>query len=234
MGPTRTYHDLLEAFGQDGCAVCRLAARSVSSFLSSISNEGGLTDPEVRDRIRAAHGFCNEHAHQWLREQHLLGTAILYEDLLDHLATELQALRFQKRGRLGNPFTARERTPVALAAHQECAACRSLADTEQRMIAAVLSGLRAEEFRTAYEHSRGLCVPHLRVALAEAPDEDLFATLTDLAVARHKALAEQLREIIRRHDYRYSEEPSGEERGAAARAVRQVVGEQGIRGMDHG
>ncbi len=234
MGPTRTYHDLLEAFGQDGCAVCRLAARSVSSFLSSISNEGGLTDPEVRDRIRASHGFCNEHAHQWRREQHLLGTAILYEDLLDHLATELQALRFQKRGRLGNPFAARERARVALAAHRECAACRLLADTEQRMVAAVLSGLRAEEFRAAYARSGGLCVPHLRVALAEAPDEDLFATLADLAVARHKALAEQLREIIRRHDYRHNEEPSGAERGAAARAVRHTVGERGIRGMDHG
>lgn len=234
MGPTRTYHDLIDAFGQEGCAVCRLAARGVSGLLSSISNEGGLTDPEVRDRIRASHGFCNEHAHQWLREQHLLGTALLYEDIVDHLATELSTMRFQKRGRLGNPFVGREHGTTALAPHQECAACRALADGEQRAIAAMLSGLMAEEFRQAYARSGGLCVPHLRIALAEAPDEHLFTTLVDLAVARHRALAEQLREIIRRHDYRYTNEPSGEERGAATRAVRHTVGERGIRGMEHG
>lgn len=232
MGRTRTHHDLLNAFQQEGCPVCRLVLRGVSAYLSSVSNEGGLTDPDVRDRIRASHGFCNEHSHQWLREQHLLGTAILYEDVLTHLASELKGLQFQRRGLLsgflGNPFGAHDRSLSALDPHQECSACRSRADLEERVVAALLAGIETAEFREAYANSGSLCLPHLRLALASARDERSFDTLIGIVLARHETLIGQLREIIRRHDYRYSAEPSGEERGAAARAVRHVVGERGL------
>jgi hypothetical protein len=62
-----------------------------------------------------------------------------------------------------------------------------------------------------------------------ASDESTFRTLIEAAVAQHEALGAHLREIIRLHDYRYSHEPSGDERGADARAVRHVVGEPGVR-----
>ena len=64
-----------------------------------------------------------------------------------------------------------------------------------------------------------------------ASDESTFRTLIETAVAQHEELGTHLREIIRLHDYRYSHEPSGDERGAEARAVRHVVGEPGMRGV---
>ncbi len=235
--PSRTsiYHDLLDAFQQAGCPVCRLALGAVRAYLDSISREGGLTDLEIRTRLRESHAFCPVHAHQWLESQHVLGTAILYEDVLSHLTAELQELRFRKRGFLAGAAPllggGGSRTVDALEPHRPCPACELLARAEARSVDVLLEHVRQAEFRDAYARSGGVCLPHLRPALSAAQDESAFRTLIEAAVTRHEALGAHLREIIRLHDYRYSHEPSGEERGADARAVRHVVGEPGVRGV---
>jgi hypothetical protein len=237
MNRTKTHDDLLEAFGREGCPVCSLALRSVEAYLDSVSHEGGVTDPEVRDRIRESHGFCNEHAYLWLQGQHILGTAIIYEDVLNHLAGELRSLHFEKRGWLSGvpalPGLGGKggRDLEALAPHRECLACRSLAEAEGLITDVLLESLREPEFGRAYAASPGLCLPHLRSALGSARQEGAFKLLQEAALARHEALGRELREIIRHHDYRFSREPWGEERGAERRAVRHAVGERGIRGL---
>ncbi|MDQ3328961.1 MAG: DUF6062 family protein [Chloroflexota bacterium] len=234
--PSRTsiYHDLLDAFAQEGCPVCRLALGNVRGYLDSISREGGLTDLEIRTRLRESHAFCAGHALQWLESQHLLGTAILYEDLIIHLTGELKTLRHAKRGFLAAAaplLGGGGRKADALEQHRACPACGVLTRAEARINDVLLEHLREEGFREEYARSGGVCLPHLRIALAAAPDEPSFRTLIEVAVARNEALVAHLREIIRLHDYRYSREPSGDERGADARAVRHVVGEPGVRGL---
>lgn len=233
---TRTHDDLLDAFREEGCPVCRLALRDVRGYLRAISVEGGITDPEIRLRLRASHAFCNEHAYLWLEQRHLLGTAVIYDDVLTHLGEELRGLRFEQRGLLRGVSSLLHlgggrdggRELEELAAHEECPACRALALSEEMGIDVLLEGLGRPEFGEAYGASGGLCLPHLRTALIAARDEETFGALIAAAAARHDALHAQLREIIRKHDYRYSHEPVGEERGADERAVRHAVGERGI------
>lgn len=234
--PSRTsiYHDLLDAFRQDGCPVCRLALGNVRAYLDSISREGGLTDLEIRTLLRESHGYCAGHAHQWLESQHLLGTAILYEDVLSHLTGELKNLRFGKRGFLSSAapiLGGSGRKLDALDPHRACPACEVLSRAEAKAIDVLLEHLREAGFREEYALSGGVCFPHLCSALSVAPDEAGFRTLIEVAVAQHEALGAHLREIIRLHDYRYSHEPAGDERGADARAVRHVAGERGVRGL---
>ena len=234
--PSRTsiYHDLLDAFAQEGCPVCRLALGNVRGYLDSISREGGLTDLEIRTRLRESHAFCAGHAHQWLESQHLLGTAILYEDLLDHLTGELKTLRYRKRGFLAGAaplLGGGGRKVDALEPHRSCPACEVLTRAEERGIDVFLEHLREDGFREEYAQSGGVCLPHCQTALVAAPDEPTFRTLIEVAIARNGALVTHLREIIRLHDYRYNREPSGDERGADARAVCHVVGEPGLRGL---
>ena len=77
-----TSFEVREALGQDGCPVCRLAVRSVGRWLASVAYDQ-INDIELRNTLRAARGFCNVHAHRWLREvRGVLGTAILYQDFL--------------------------------------------------------------------------------------------------------------------------------------------------------
>jgi hypothetical protein len=76
------YFDLLDAFREPGCALCRLATRSAARFLDVLSYEN-VNDYEVREWLRQARGFCTVHAWQWVDDvRDGLGTAIIYRDIL--------------------------------------------------------------------------------------------------------------------------------------------------------
>ena len=233
---TRTYDDLVEALGEEGCPMCRLALRGVERSMDAFVQQGGVTDIPLRARLRESHGYCNEHAHAWLGREHVLGTAIIYEDVLGHLSAEFARLAFRRRGLparaasllSGVRGSEAARAPEPLAPHRECPACRILSDVEAAALDALHEGLRRPEFAQAYAASDGLCLPHLRAALAGARDEDGFGALVRAALARNELLRGRLREVMRKHDYRYAHEPVGEERGSPALAVRHAAGERGI------
>jgi hypothetical protein len=93
------------------------------------------------------------------------------------------------------------------------------------LITTLVEGLRGEDgLLQAYRASEGLCLPHLRQALSMARDPDVAAVLVDTQCAIWEKLEGHLSEIIRKFDYRYREEPRGEETGAAARAVAALSG----------
>jgi hypothetical protein len=232
MTQTRTYFDLLDAFGQDGCPVCRLALAGVQHSFESI-NYDGVNDLGFRQQTRAAHGFCNRHAYQWLQTAHILGTALIYDQLLTDTTEVLERMRFRKASILSRVVFAWRRRGArtdanALMPGGICPICMLLAEQERTLISTLVDALHEKPFRHAYAQSAGLCLPHLRRALAAAPDETAFSMLRDVAIRDQERLHEHLREIIRKHDYRYRNEPSGEEVGAAARAVAHVAAAQGI------
>lgn len=233
MDRTVSYYDLIEAFAKEGCPVCRLGLAAVHRYLEAVNYESA-GDPGIRGQLRASLGFCNVHAHQWLGLAHVLGTAAIYVDVLTQLAADLQALSFHSHTLLAgvaalfDPRADRGSDPGLLVPTGQCPACQNWATTEEMVIRTLLSTLLEPAFREAYAGSAGMCLPHLRHALTEAGDEATFAMLRDAAAAQEQRLLTQLREIIRRSDYRFVDEPVGAERGAAERAVYHVVGAPGI------
>lgn len=109
-----------------------------------------------------------------------------------------------------------------------CPACTVLVNTENMLIKTLMQALSHTAFRDAYVASPGLCIPHLRMAFATSSTLEAFATVRDHAIRAEETLLAQLAEIIRKHDYRYQHEPTGAEKGAAARAVAHVAGTQGV------
>ncbi|MBV9583103.1 MAG: hypothetical protein JO057_31335 [Chloroflexi bacterium] len=86
-----TAFEVREALSERGCAVCRLALRSVGRLLRSVAYEQ-VNDISLRSALRTRGGFCNAHAHAWLREAHsVLGTALIYKDVLEAALRELEA-----------------------------------------------------------------------------------------------------------------------------------------------
>ena len=84
MTPPRdtTVFEVQEALKEPGCAVCRLASRSVGRLIQTVAYDQ-VNDIALRGELRAAHGFCNQHAYRWLREaRNVLGTAIIYRELI--------------------------------------------------------------------------------------------------------------------------------------------------------
>ena len=106
-----------------------------------------------------------------------------------------------------------------------CPACVVHADSEKMLLGALRSGFTDPAFRDAFTRSSGLCLPHLRPALAQAPDDATFTILRAAALAHEETLLAHLQEVIRKHDYRFTEELAGDERGAGPRAIHHIAGE---------
>ncbi len=231
---TQGNHDLFDAFTQTGCPVCTVAQLSVDRYVSS-TNYDSVSDPEIRKHFEASQGFCNLHAHQWLQAAFILGTANIYRDVLLVTSNDLQ-----KRSFAGNPLSQRVGSLLGrqksgatgsgslIRPSEMCPACVVMQETESRLLTTLLKGLPDPAFRDAYAGSDGLCVPHLRVALASASRQDVFDNLKERAVQTQQTLIAQLEETIRKHDYRFRHEEAGEEKGSAARAVAHVAGANGI------
>ena len=83
------YHDLLRVLKPDdetshqGCPICQLVTESVARYLDDLIFFSAVK-PDTRAEIRAARGFCNEHANQLAQLTGKgLGVALIHEDIID-------------------------------------------------------------------------------------------------------------------------------------------------------
>jgi hypothetical protein len=109
-----------------------LAVRSVGRLTQSVAYEH-VNDPGLRKQLRAARGFCNEHAYRWQCEAHsVLGTALIYRNVL-HAVIDAVGARHENsgqrngllRGLLGSASVSNGREGL-------CPACRIQAEAEAR------------------------------------------------------------------------------------------------------
>jgi hypothetical protein len=233
---TQGNHDLFDAFAESGCPICILALRAVSRYMGA-TNYDSLGDPAIRKQFEASMGFCNRHAHRWLEEAFILGTAQMYRDVLLNIRSEVHARSWRGAGlarRVGSLLGARKGDAAAddpsLRPTAACPACAIHDETESRLLKTLLKGLAEPQFQEAFAQSDGLCLPHLRRALRNAPRQETFDALRERALQTEELLLSHLEETIRKHDYRYSHEPPGEEKGSPARAVAHVAGQDGALG----
>lgn len=231
---TSLYFDLLDAFTEADCPVCRLSLRAVQRYLASLSYEY-INDPGERAQLRAARGFCNRHAWQWWDEQHdRLGTAIIYLDVLTTVGRLLEqavAARSRRRGTVTSTLwlgSNSDAHPAArLLPEGRCPACRQQAEAEARLLDTLLAHLEAPDFRAAYETSAGLCLPHLVQAIARGRGPAVTA-LVALARTRLAGLRAELEEYLRKQRHEHRHEPRGAEQTAPRRAVLATAGAPGV------
>ena len=204
--------EVVEALREPGCAVCGLSLRSVARLLQTISYEQ-VNDPALRAELRKARGFCNAHAHQWLREARgQLGTALIYRDLLQATLRDLE-----------------QRAPSRSAG--KCVACRAQSEAEQRYVEALVAAVSADS--AALDASDGLCRRHTLASMrVGGRGAMLIADHTRRAIEQ---LTRELDEVIRKEDYRFRHEPRTDaERSAPSRAVALVAGAAGLVSVQEG
>jgi hypothetical protein len=214
-----TAFEVREALAQAGCPVCRLAVRSVGRWLASVAYDQ-VNDVDLRSELRAARGFCNVHAHRWLVEVHsVLGTAIVYADLLTASLRELDADTGQ-RGGLWRAILGAQGADIS-----NCPACRAQTEAEDRFLSALLATSAADP--RALDGSEGVCLKHVRAAVRRGgPGAERILQQTRAAIER---LLGELSEVIRKEDYRFRDEPRTDgERSAPSRAVARVAGAAGL------
>src|SRR5712692_9089983 len=166
-----TEFEVREALTEAGCPVCRLALRSVGRWLASVAY-GQINDIGLRNTLRAARGFCNVHAHRWLREvRSVLGTAILYQDFLAAALRELDGESIQ-RGPRWRAILGAQGAEVG-----QCPACGAQTEAEERYLTALLATAAADPH--ALDGSQGTCLRHTRAAQSRGgPGAELVVQLT--------------------------------------------------------
>ncbi|MCX7680901.1 MAG: DUF6062 family protein [Anaerolineae bacterium] len=220
----RLYSDLLEASAKPGCPICRVSLAFVRSYLDNTMYER-VNDGEVRAELRNARGYCNTHA--WMLSEGrgvVLGTAIIQRDVLN---TVLEALNVEPPGRGTRHHVQellRRLRPTA-----ECPACVNRRVMEDIAIGTFLKYLDDPELAAALDSSDGLCLPHFSRALELVEEPGHLHRLLDFQRRALTKLRNELAELIRKHDYRFTSEGLGKESDSWLRALGIVSAERGAR-----
>ena len=183
------------------CPVCRAAQQAADVLL-----ERRAGDDQAGDDINWL-TVCNTHAWQ-LSGQPTLVRAIAEARLRSALA-QLNGID-ANNGRL-----TRGQAVLPVAACPFCAAMTAAAQV-------TVSGGSAMS-------PWPLCVPHLSIAMEQAPGRDHLQELAGAAIAEYSTLEQELSELIRKSDYRFRDEPRGPEATAWWRAARMLAGAPGVR-----
>ena len=213
MDKNITYHTVLEALKNAGeCPLCHLEAEAVYAYFDSILYES-VNDPKLRADLVRSRGYCHRHAHILPDMRDNLGIAIIYQDQLQ-LFKEL----FAKKALVGE--RASEKSDKYI-----CPTCRSQLEARQRYLAILMEGLATlPEIKAAYETSPGFCTPHLGILLETVKDPEVLSYLYAVEGRNLAALIDEIREFIRKNDYRFSHEPFGKERDSWHRAIKKLTG----------
>ena len=191
-----------------GCPVCRLTEEAGRDFLIHVLHEGKAR-ADVYERIRASGGFCEGHTRtlQSLGVQRLgdrRSIARLYGWLLDDLAS-------------------------GPAPRGGCPACGAAEQYEQASLTALRDLLHSvtgdSDLRNQFEEAGGLCLSHFVAAASLVEDGESLRILTEAQARAWDALSRDLKEYLRKHDYRFSHEPkTPDEEQSWIRAVATISG----------
>ncbi|HEX9900521.1 MAG TPA: hypothetical protein VGC81_14960 [Candidatus Methylomirabilis sp.] len=196
------------ALGSQGCPVCRLAQEASRDFLVHLLREG-KAHANAYKRIREAGGFCEDHT-RWLTRlgAERLGDrrslARLYGWLLDDLDPDF--------------------IPTS-----PCPACEAAADYERASLAALRDLLHPDtgdaDLRERFAAGTGLCLNHFVAAASVIENGESLRMVTDVQARAWGALSRDLKEYLRKHDYRFSREPKTPAEGSSwIRAVATISG----------
>ena len=239
---SRDAASLREAFGREGCPVCTVVIETMNQAMDTW-NYDGFTDVEHRQVLARIRGFCPLHTWQLAQRDNPFQLAVVYKEILmtvleemDHENCEdirgfhvggsdwISGVKHFLQG--GNP-------PKEDTAHLYalCPFCRTRAECEQRLVERLVELIRSEEMQDRLRQSTGLCQLHYRQCMQYA-HEQRPAQCQVLFACQRLCLQRSLREIeeqIRKHDYRFRQEPHGEEMTAWRRAAELFAGNPGVR-----
>jgi hypothetical protein len=225
MPKTREYQALLYACTQEGCPLCRLVQESTQRYLDTWKYEL-FTDVGVRQELRCSQGFCHAHTWQLGRMGATLQLAQAYRDII---TDTIERLGGDPGGGNGGRWRRifdgkRERGGDEL-----CPACKQQENAAERYAHTLRQSILDEQFYAQFVSSEGLCLDHFRVTSeSKGPEVNgpWFPRLRQAQLDCLQRLDEQLGELIRKHDYRFKDEPRGPEMLSWRRAAGLVAGEE--------
>jgi len=215
------YFNLLDAL-KEGCPICFLVKKGAHKFMDDFLYEG-ISDLATKEQIKVSRGFCNRHAWQLRAFGDGFAHAIVYENLAGMVLKEMEWVESSVSIKKIIAAIDPEKS-----ARNVCLFCKQKKDIEARYVLEFWESFDDQEFSGYYKKSFGLCLPHLVFALKKCGNAKLSKELIAVELPKFSALSGELKEFIRKHDYRFSKEKFGVERDSWLRAIEKFIGKEGI------
>jgi hypothetical protein len=226
--------ELIDSLQQPCCILCHLGRLKSLRYIETLLDTA-VIDVAKRDAWRQAKGLCHWHASVAMAiPQSASSLAILYEDVLNHEIRHLAPLTTSATSsrwiRMRHKYRFTQRVKRWLEAWQQrdrCPVCCLWQTQEQLYMAVLLDDWHDPALRQAFEQSSGLCLPHTVRLMAYGGSHRHLAAILTAQQGRLQSVHVELREFIRKQDYRFSHEPYGSEADAWQRVIALLVGTTG-------
>jgi len=230
------YLDLIDSFKLPGCPLCNRIKELSWGFLDSLFYEY-VNDVGTRVKLIRAKGFCSWHA--WMSTEIRnsdSGITIIYNHLLDIEIADLSKWA-KARGYEGvrRKLKLRKNRGPLLSSWREkasCPVCINVKDHERWNGGMLLDFIDEEEFYQEFEKSSGICINHLIYIIQTFEKHPNLLLLVETQLKKYQTLSEELGELDRKRDYRFSNEPKGLEVDSWKRVIKQFTGEREIFGNE--
>ncbi|OPY59209.1 MAG: hypothetical protein A4E55_00313 [Pelotomaculum sp. PtaU1.Bin035] len=221
---------------ENRCPPCVYGEESKKTYLKWFDIEYYNSVPTMLEVSK--NGFCRQHGWQISSLGNELST--LNQFVANIKLTELKnikaVLQSNKNGWLGQiwPFSVIFSKRSAnvfinilkrLRTAEKCPICETVEQGEQRALTYLASFLKEKKGQKIYRQSPALCWRHLIGLFYEVPKE-LTLLLTDIHIEQLQRLDSDFEEYFRKTDYRFANEPKGEEQLAWLKSLRFYVGER--------
>ena len=241
---SRDSDSLRAACEREGCPVCTVVLEYLDRFIDNWEYEG-FSDVHHRHELIRSRGFCPLHTWQLAQRSNGFRLGLIYNEILTDVEQQLdrdcrQRVATDDAVKREAGFKRWRRTWFhrGNGAHKKveprfdlCPFCRSRANVEQRVISTLVQQLRSEEVRQLLSGSTGLCLVHLEQTRQQAekaePTLERYILACQLTCIRR--VQEDVRELVRKHDYRFSDEPRGGEMLSWRRGAELCAGNPGVR-----
>src|SRR3954466_12481198 len=194
--PNAANADMAQALERPGCAVCTALAQDEARWMKAYWREA-MFDDAARARFFDAGGFCRRHAWVLHRQAKAEGYGSAVSFLYGNLA------------RRDSEVLARAK-PRLLRRKARCRACTVMDEAAGRKAGFLAEVLEEEPLRERYAAGDGLCYAHLELTATRATKPVAAFLLADWR-ARLERLRAALAEYDPQRDYRFAEEPKGDE-----------------------
>jgi len=218
-----TYFNLLDALKEQGCPVCFVIKKNAQKFMDDFLYES-VNDPGIRKQIKESVGFCNRHAWQLQKFGDGFGLGIVYEDIMRLVLRRLE----KAYGSSASLKAILKQLDKDEQAKKSCIFCKEEKDVEGRYISVFLENFDDPELEFAYENSFGLCLRHLNLTIKKDKNKKLTNEFIAIEATKLNGLIAEVKEFLRKHDYRFSKEKFGKEGDSWIRAIEKMIGKEGI------
>ncbi len=213
MSRDMVWHELFDRMQNNRCPICDLIYNRIQRNMDGFLYES-VNDVSIRKKICNSNGFCNYHAYMLMEMGDPLAHALIYSDLLKK-AIDNMSRKLSKQSSLYQ-------------SHSDCLFCKHVNESEDTYIIAFADAFADAEFKEKYISEGMLCIPHLEIIknLKKREVEKIVA----ITLEKYSRLIDDLSEIIRKNDYRFSSEGwTEQERAAWKKAVNVINAIKGIR-----